>query len=237
MIAGRRVLVTRPEPGASRTARRLAADGFEPLVLPLTVFSRRETGRIDLAGVSAIALTSANAVRAMPADLPVLAGDIPVLAVGRQTAAAAREAGFARVATGPGDGAGLAALAAQVAEGGAVLHLCGSPRDGDFETALSARGVTVRPVETYAMVATDIRDAELAALGAADAVLVYSAEGGRHLAELAARPAARQLLAGARVLCLSDKCASAVSGRLLDRVAVAARPDEDALFDLLTRGD
>ncbi|MGB3901482.1 MAG: uroporphyrinogen-III synthase [Mesorhizobium sp.] len=32
----RRVLVTRPEPGAARTAKRLAALGFEPVLLPLT---------------------------------------------------------------------------------------------------------------------------------------------------------------------------------------------------------
>ncbi|TJX45058.1 MAG: uroporphyrinogen-III synthase, partial [Mesorhizobium sp.] len=31
-----RVLVTRPEPGASRTARKLEEMGFEPLLLPLT---------------------------------------------------------------------------------------------------------------------------------------------------------------------------------------------------------
>ncbi|RWD98328.1 MAG: uroporphyrinogen-III synthase, partial [Mesorhizobium sp.] len=30
-----RVLVTRPEPGASRTARRLEAPGFQPILLPL----------------------------------------------------------------------------------------------------------------------------------------------------------------------------------------------------------
>ncbi|MGB5801993.1 MAG: hypothetical protein WBG88_17980, partial [Mesorhizobium sp.] len=32
----RRVLVTRPEPGAAGTAKRLAALGFEPVLLPLT---------------------------------------------------------------------------------------------------------------------------------------------------------------------------------------------------------
>ncbi len=32
----RRVLVTRPEPGAARTAKRLVALGFEPVLLPLT---------------------------------------------------------------------------------------------------------------------------------------------------------------------------------------------------------
>ncbi|TIX52492.1 MAG: uroporphyrinogen-III synthase, partial [Mesorhizobium sp.] len=31
-----RVLVTRPEPGASRTAQRLLDQGFQPILLPLT---------------------------------------------------------------------------------------------------------------------------------------------------------------------------------------------------------
>ena len=36
MVVTRRSLVTRPEPGATETARRLEAMGFTPVVLPLT---------------------------------------------------------------------------------------------------------------------------------------------------------------------------------------------------------
>ena len=65
-----RILVTRPQPGASRTMRRLQELGFEPLLLPLT-----ETVGLPVdAGAAgdnavAVAITSANAVRHAPKGL------------------------------------------------------------------------------------------------------------------------------------------------------------------------
>ena len=93
MSSVRRVWVTRAEPGASRTAARLGALGFEPVVAPLLTI-RTLTPVIDLSGVAALAFTSVNGVTAfaaLNADR-----DKPVFAVGDATAEAAREAEAAK---------------------------------------------------------------------------------------------------------------------------------------------
>ncbi|TIW85650.1 MAG: uroporphyrinogen-III synthase, partial [Mesorhizobium sp.] len=65
-----RVLVTRPQPGASRSAHRLEEIGFQPILLPLT-----ETAALPVAAglvpddSVAVAITSANAVRHAPKEI------------------------------------------------------------------------------------------------------------------------------------------------------------------------
>lgn len=118
-----RVLILRPEPGASETAARALAMGLEPLVTPLfelrpLAWERPEARRYD-----AIFFTSANAPRLAGEGLDGLSG-LACYAVGEATAAAARAAGFGAVRTGSADGAALLTLAA--ADGvRRALHLCG----------------------------------------------------------------------------------------------------------------
>ena len=81
--------------------------GFEPVVAPLLTVRALGEGPIDLAGVGAIAFTSANAVAAFAARSP--ARSLPVFAVGESTAAAARSAGFRAVLSTEGDVNALAA--------------------------------------------------------------------------------------------------------------------------------
>src|SRR3954468_16736309 len=77
-----RVLVTRPQPGASRTMRRLRELGFEPLLLPLTETVGLPVGA-DAASDNAVAVaaTSANAVRHAPKELIGALAALPCHAV------------------------------------------------------------------------------------------------------------------------------------------------------------
>ena len=61
-----RVLVLRPEPGASATAQALRRMGFEPLVLPLTVIQRLTPVFAPSVEHDAVIVTSANALRHAP---------------------------------------------------------------------------------------------------------------------------------------------------------------------------
>jgi len=90
----RRVWVTRAEPGAARTAVRLTALGFEPLVAPVLAI-RPLSPAIDLTDIAALAFTSVNGVAAFAARTPER--DRPVFTVGDATAQAARDAGFTDV--------------------------------------------------------------------------------------------------------------------------------------------
>lgn len=235
---GRRVLVTRPQPGADATSRRLAALGFEPIVLPLTETSALESAAPpDVAALDAIAVTSANALRFAPRALLAACVKTPCFVVGAETAAVARAAGFADPQVGPGDAGGLARLVvARCGPGARVLYFCGRVRLPAFEAELARAGLAVVAIETYDTVETGVGTGDiLAASGGVpiDAVLLHSAESARLIAGIACADAAAGVLAGTRFLCLSPRIAAALEGIEPSRIDIAGNPNEQALLDLL----
>src|SRR4030088_3031309 len=109
-----RLLVTRPEPDNARTAAALRAKGHEVVLAPLLHIEAVAGATLGAPPWAAILLTSANGARALashPQRGELLA--VPVLAVGRSSADAARAAGFADVTSADGDADDLARLAAR----------------------------------------------------------------------------------------------------------------------------
>lgn len=235
----RRVLVTRPQPGADATSSRLAELGFEPIAIPLTKTRAVAPAALpDIASIDAIAATSANALRFAPGDLIASCVQKPCFVVGEETAAAARNAGFADPQIGPGDAGGLARLVAgRLGAGSRALYLCGKVRLPAFEAALAQAGIVVVAVETYDTRATDIGAGDIVAAAGGrpiDAALLHSAESARRLAALA--PDAGGVLGTTRFYCLSPRIAAALEGIDVSRIAVAGNPNEHSLLDRL-RGD
>lgn len=99
-----KILVTRPEPGASATAARLLALGHEPILAPCLKISHTDW-QPDIQP-AALIITSAQAIPALPATLH----NIPVFCVGDATAAKLRTAGFTRVESASGDAEALFTL-------------------------------------------------------------------------------------------------------------------------------
>ena len=232
----RRVLVTRPEPGASATAQALRSAGFDPVVLPLTGIGPLPVPETGLPAVDAIALTSANAVRHAPASLLATIRAIPVHAVGATSAQAAREAGFANVAAGRVDAAGLASAMSQtLAPGSTVLYLCGKVRKPEFEQRLRSRGIRVIPIETYDTVPAEVTDGEVDKLdsGRLFAALVHSAEAAKALAALAARPAVARSFETTRLVAISRRAAVPAEAVFAGRIVVAQEPTEAAMIEAL----
>ncbi len=231
-----RVMITRPREDARPLAEALAARGVETLIEPLLEIVPVPGAQLDLAGVQAVLLTSANGARALAAATD--ARDVTVLAVGAATATTAAAAGFARVEAAGGDVAALADLAASVCDpaAGALVHVAGSHVAGDLAGRLTERGFTLRRETLYTAVrAKALSDAAAAALrqGAIDAVLLFSPRTAGGFVTLAARAGVTADLARVRALCLSAAVAEAagtVAWRALD---VAARPDQEALLALV----
>jgi uroporphyrinogen-III synthase len=120
------LLVLRPEPGASATAKRAMALGLSPMVLPLFSVGPVAWDTPDSALFDALLLTSANAVRHGGKSLASY-HKLPVFAVGTATAQAASDAGFTHVIGGTGNAAdALHALAK--ASHRRPLHLSGADR-------------------------------------------------------------------------------------------------------------
>jgi uroporphyrinogen-III synthase len=229
----RGVLVTRPEPGATATAVRLEALGFDAVVLPLTEIvptPPHEAGPCD-----AVVVTSANALRHAPAGYLEGLREKRLYAVGPATAEAARRAGFADVATASGTATGLAALIGSTLTPGArLLHLAGRDRTAGFEDDLAARGFAVEIVETYR--AEELfHPMELIRWRLGEAPLwgatVFSERGGLLTDTLARREELRHLFEGTRFFCISAKVAAPLAGRV---TLVAAEPAEEAVLRLLS---
>src|SRR5579863_2146442 len=107
-----RILVTRPWEDGREIAARLAERGHQALLAPLLEprFLQGpllEEGELD--GVQAVLATSANGIRAL--NRRSARRDIPIFAVGPQTADEARKSGFSNVRSADGDAKTLAQAA------------------------------------------------------------------------------------------------------------------------------
>lgn len=236
-----RVLVTRPEPGASETAARLRALGHEPVLLALTEIQRLAAEQLaDIGIVDAVAVTSANAVRHPPKALIAALSQKPCFAVGGRTAEAARKAGFSDVTSTDGDAAALAGVIIRKLRTRArMAYLCGRVRRPEFEAALSSHGIDAVAIETYDTMRRDWPSkAAVEALGGSpvDLALVYSMIGAEALLELALRPEVAHLFARTRYCCLSPRIAETFGPAAASRIMVSPEPTEAALISLIGMG-
>lgn len=232
-----RVVVTRPQISAVRTAERLKAMGHDPILLPLSraVHHSQAAGEALGEPYSAIAVTSSEALRVLAAAPIHRLIDVekPLFAVGEATAEAARSLGFRNVRAGSGDGAELADLIAAETTTTAtpLLYLAGRPRAKTFETRLAELGLAWRIAEIYEMTAVEYTSDDIAdslMLPPAEAVLLYSRETAIRFFDLV--PAD---LGPIRLLCISERVASAIPAAFRPHVEIAETPGEDALLALL----
>ena len=143
-----KLIVLRPEPGATATAGRARTLGLDPVVASLFAVEPLAWDPPDPARFDALMMTSANAARHAGPWLRLYA-HLPAFAVGPETAVAMVKAGLSAPAVGDGDADAL--LSRIRADGfGHVLHPCGehrnSPRIGEAR---------VTPVPVYAARAAD----------------------------------------------------------------------------------
>ena len=244
-----KILVTRPEPDASRLGERLRALGHDPVVEPLmsadyidpeagpsgTVTNFLEGAFKD---VQAIAFTSATGVRALARCYT--GRHLPVFAVGEATAAAARQEGFDPVHVAAGDVDHLAAdIAARLdPKAGSIAHIAGTAVAGDLQGDLAARGFQIDRHVLYAMTASASLSQDVIAQiteTSLDAVLVYSPRSGRILADLIEKAGLQDACKAMTCYCLSANVAAAVATLPFANCLVAATPDEDALMALLAK--
>lgn len=236
-----RVLVTRPEPASARTAAELERRGHEPVLLPLMQAIQQPAALASppLPGAAAIAVTSAEAMRV----LQTLTDDarhpfvvLPLLAVGRATARAAKEAGFKAVSVADGDGRSLAKLLiAECNRATPILYLTGTPRSPDLEADLAEAGYSLDIRECYRMVPATYEQAEISRLltPMPEAILVYSSETARRLGELYERTSETLDWQQTRFLCLSDKISLALPTDFQPQACWPMEPREDLLLLLL----
>ncbi|MEN6541522.1 uroporphyrinogen-III synthase [Parvibaculum sp.] len=234
-----RLLVTRPDEDAGPLVEALAGLGHEAISAPLLTIRLAENAIIPDMVWQAILITSANGARAiaMRREMARLA-QVPVLAVGEASAAAARVAGFTNVTTAGGDVHALAGLVLGRLSpgGGPILHVAGAVTAGDLKGMLEARGFSVERAVLYEAVAADeLPQAAAAALraGRVDGALFYSPRTARQFADLVRRAGLEQELVTLTAYCLSAAVADALAGLPFRAVTVAAEPSQTSLLECL----
>ena len=223
------VLITRPEPDASRSAAAFAAAGIEVVCAPILFIAPRGD-RPHPPEDAVLAFTSANGVRAYRA-----AGGPPRPAwcVGPITAAAAEEAGLAVAGVAGGDVASLAARIASAAPP-RVLHVRGVHAAGALTEALAQQGIRADAAPLYeAVPAPALPDAAAAALRAGADVALYSPRSARHFSDLVRAAGLGEATARARLLALSEAVAAACALPFAE-VFVPPLPNGSAFVDFLS---
>ena len=229
-----RILVTRPDADAAILKERLIAMGLEPVLNPLLSIAYQDGPALNLDGVQAILITSANGMRAFMRRNEER--DLPVFTVGDTSAQVAREAGFKHVQSAASDVHALAALVRDrlTPETGALLHVAASRVAGDLIGELSGDGFDIhREILYEAQTARHLQTETIEAMkqGQLDAALLYSPRTAKTFVSLIEA-------AGLETACRSITifCLSAAVGKAIERISwrdirIAPQPNQNALLE------
>jgi uroporphyrinogen-III synthase len=232
-----RILLTRPQADAERTAAALRARGHDVIIAPLIELEHLSDANLGAGPWTALLVTSGNAVRAIAGHRRCdELRELKIFTVGDRTAEAMREHGFAHVTSAAGNVADLAALViARLKPPARLLYLAGEERSGDLAGLLRAKSFLVDTVLVYrAVAAAELpRPAAEALAAGLDGVFHFSRRSAEAYLDAARHAGLLQdALAKPIHYCLSGRIAEPLREAGVTNVRIAARPDEAALIEL-----
>lgn len=237
-----RLIVTRPLEDAAPLAANLEDRGHEPLVEPLIGIAFRRNASFTTDGMQAVVATSANGIRALERQGGAASlEELPLHAVGRASAAAARDAGFRTVISADGD---LSALAAQIRErvdpaAGRLLYVTGATVSGDLAGLLAADGYEVERAVLYDAVPADsLSEAACDIIRTGGGVLLFSPRTAAVWARLVTVAGLETEAGRLFHFCLSAAVADSIRAAfpvLSERLKTAVHPDLDSMLALVGR--
>ncbi len=233
-----RVLITRAEPAASRTAQKLEAFGHTPIVCP--IFELVDLGGPDPDQNSTnYIFTSANAVEVLlkrnwtPGDTSATAW-----CVGTKTETAAKVLGFQNTVVASGGGA---KLAEKITNTKAVfeepfIYPTTPDRSFNIQQALSASGIKVETVDIYRtakVMSENSRIASFFSKSDRSAIMIYSERSASHLISLLKDIINPNDVNRASVISISKSAANMMLNYGWEGVYVSERPDEASMISRL----
>jgi uroporphyrinogen-III synthase len=233
-----RILITRPQEDAVRFAEMLRARGHDPLCASLLTVQFFDGPELTFEGVSAILATSANGVRALARRTSER--ELPLFAVGPQTADAARAAGFEHVESTDGDAATLAEamLGWMKPEEGMLVHAASADNEGRLKTLLAEEGYRVSVEVLYEVVAIDaLPAAALEALtqGRLGAAVVFSPRSAFVLKDCIERAGLVEACRTVIAVAISATAAKMLEPLPFKAVLIADKPNQGAMLDAVER--
>jgi uroporphyrinogen-III synthase len=223
------VLVTRPEPGATRTLNALSAQGFAATAIPLTEVHPLafRSPRDDFDGVI---ITSQNAIM-YGAALLMQHISKPVFVVGMRTAETMP--GHNIVAWAETADNLLPEILSHAPS--RLLYICGQTRKPELEKSLAAANIHVEAVEVYAATPTKNGASSLHIFLASTRNLVVLFHAPSAVKAFMKAATNQNLSETTRFLCMSAAIAAELPVKWQSLVSLADRPEETAMINQLDK--
>lgn len=225
-----RLLITRAEPAASDFARALAALGHAAVIAPLFRIVQLPAELPETAGFAAVIVSSANGVAALACRTD--RRDITLIAVGPQTAYAARTAGFFKVLTGGGTSLALTEdLPRLIPADRPLLHIT-SPEG----KRLLCPGYAIARADLYTAEAVPgLPENAIRALqnGGIDGAMFFSPRGAKIFRELIISAGLGAACAARTAYCISKNTQAALSPLDWADIRIAEKPDRAGMLALI----
>jgi len=236
------VVVTRPEPDASDYADELKSHGFDVFIEPMLEIEPADFDAPDLDAYDGVLVTSANALRFLDPRFRGEDSHLVVYCVGKYTAQAARDAGFANAISVDGTGADLLAyvLALPDVRQKRFLHLCGDYVAFPLVTKLCEEGVPAKSLVVYKSVQVDefsdffvglLQDKQ--ADGQVEAITFFSKRTAEAFVRIVRKTESESALAGIKALSISDAVLECVRVLPWQAAHCSKTPDRVGMLELL----
>jgi uroporphyrinogen-III synthase len=219
------ILITRPEPGATATAKRLESMGHYPILAPCLTITRLDTRLPE--SPAAIIITSSQAIPSLPTHY----AGTKIFCVGDATAARLKTAGFLVVESANGDATDLFRLIRGKNLPGTHLLITGQGHGLDLTAQLRSKNTKIIRRTVYAAKPAKFLSPEATTALAEkkiQAALFYSAESARAFTRL--NPPNTATI---EALALSPAVAAALDGLPWTKIRVALAPTEMDLLALI----
>jgi len=231
-----KILITRPEPDASRLKEILAKLGHDIVLAPMMTITNLPGTQVSLDGVQALLVTSANGARAL--GLATAFRDVMVYAVGAATAETVRDEGFDKIVSADGDVPSLAnkVIAECDPKKGKLVHIAGTEVAGDLSGLLKVAGFDceravlyeAKPAKTIAPEAVKLMKA-----GTIDAAVFYSPRTADIFCNTVKAAKLDVHMKSITAIALSDAVAKKISVLPWLKIQTAAEPNQESLLGQL----
>ncbi len=231
-----RLLLTRPRKDAESLEILLKNMGIQSIIEPLLDICVFDGPDIECHAVAALAMTSANGVRAFAARSQNR--QVPVYAVGDATARIAKDNGFPEIYSAAGTVCKLATLIINSLppDAGIVLHPAATRVAGDLEGYLREAGFSYQREIIYEAVPAKHLSPSIVTqiqAGEIDGVVLFSPRTGATFKILAEKAGLIDALTSLRAYCLSQAVADTITSISWLDVCTAENPNQASFLKLL----
>ena len=238
-----RLLITRPQADARESALFAEGLGHKAIISPVMEVNCTRAPLPHEAFLHGVVITSRNALRCLERtwDLPDYC-QLPLFAVGKNSAEHAKSYGFKRIITGPGRARDLLPLIKSEFEGiqrPQLYHPGGAKKAFDLKAPLDKMGIKLIEQTVYETRPSENLSPEAIkaiATQSLDAIILMSPQTAKYFHALIRKNQLEENMSTISCFCLSKKVADALEQMPCKEKLIAAEPNLEGVFKLIGSG-